>query len=154
MLDLNLDLNSFEPEKDEINQDIPNAMPGFQNPNIDAEEQKSILAREKEAELRKERINQKIKEEEEKRNEIRIKAAEYISEFNQKRQEEIEKRRKALEEKVENKNGENNGEDTWSNVKNNIDLKDSEYKGTKDVQRMREAMMNNPNSQPMQNIFG
>ena len=131
MLDLNLDLNSFEPEKVEINQDIPNAMPGFQNPNIDAEEQKRILAREKEAELR-----------------------EYISEFNQKRQEEIEKRRKALEEKVENKNGENNGEDTWSNVKNNIDLKDSEYKGTKDVQRMREAMMNNPNSQPMQNIFG
>ena len=154
MLDLNLDLNSFEPEKVEINQDIPNAMPGFQNPNIDAEEQKRILAREKEAELRKERINQKIKEEEEKRNEIRIKAAEYISEFNQKRQEDIEKRRKALEEKVENKNGENNGEDTWSNVKNNIDLKDSEYKGTKDVQRMREAMMNNPNSQPMQNIFG
>ena len=154
MLDLNLDLNSFEPEKVEINQDIPNAMPGFQNPNIDAEEQKRILAREKEAELRKERINQKIKEEEEKRNEIRIKAAKYISEFNQKRQEEIEKRRKALEEKVENKNGENNGEDTWSNVKNNIDLKDSEYKGTKDVQRMREAMMNNPNSQPMQNIFG
>ena len=154
MLDLNLDLNSFEPEKVEINQDIPNAMPGLQNPNIDAEEQKRILAREKEAELRKERINLKIKEEEEKRNEIRIKAAEYISEFNQKRQEEIEKRRKALEEKVENKNGENNGEDTWSNVKNNIDLKDSEYKGTKDVQRMREAMMNNPNSQPMQNIFG
>ena len=154
MLDLNLDLNSFEPEKVEINQDIPNAMPGFQNPNIDAEEQKRILAREKEAELRKERINQKIKEEEEKRNEIRIKAAEYISEFNQKRQEEIEKRRKALEEKFENKNGENNGEDTWSNVKNNIDLKDSEYKGTKDVQRMREVMMNNPNSQPMQNIFG
>ena len=154
MLDLNLDLNSFEPEKVEINQDIPNAMPGLQNPNIDAEEQKRILAREKEAELRKERINQKIKEEEEKRNEIRIKAAEYISEFNQKRQEEIEKRRKALEKKVENKNGENNGEDTWSNVKNNIDLKDSEYKGTKDVQRMREAMMNNPNSQPMQNIFG
>ena len=154
MLDLNLDLNSFEPEKVEINQDIPNAMPGFQNPNIDAEEQKRILAREKEAELRKERINQKIKEEEEKRNEIRIKAAEFMAEFNQKWQEEIEKRRKALEEKVENKNGENNGEDTWSNVKNNIDLKDSEYKGSKDVQRMREVMMNNPNSQPMQNIFG
>ena len=90
MLDLNLDLNSFEPEKVEINQDIPNAMPGFQNPNIDAEEQKRIIAREKEAELRKERINQKIKEEEEKRNEIRIKAAEFMAEFNQKRQEEID----------------------------------------------------------------
>ena len=48
----------------------------------------------------------------------------------------------------------NKTEDAWSNVKSNIDLKDSEYKGSKDVQRMREAMMNNPNSQPMQNIFG
>ena len=152
MLDLNLDMNSFEPEKVDINLNS-NVIPGFQNTNIDEEEQKRILEREKEAELRKERINKKIKEEEEKRNEIRIKAAEYMAEFNQKRQEEIEKRKKLLEEKTENKNNENN-QDTWSNVKNNIDLKDSEYKGSKDVQRMREAMLNNPNSQPMQNIFG
>ena len=152
MIDLNFDLNSLEQEKDKLNQNI-NIISGLQNTNIDEEEQKRILEREKEAELRKERINKKIQEEEEKRNEIRIKAAEYIAEFNQKRQEEIEKRKKALEEKAENKNGENN-EDTWVNVKNNIDLKDSEYKGSKDVQRMREAMLNNPNSQPMQNIFG
>ena len=152
MLDLNLDMNSFEPEKVDINLNS-NVIPEFQNTNIDEEEQKRILEREKEAELRKERINKKIKEEEEKRNEIRIKAAEFMAEFNQKRQEEIEKRKKLLEEKSENKNSENN-QDTWSNVKNNIDLKDSEYKGSKDVQRMREAMLNNPNSQPMQNIFG
>ena len=152
MLDLNFDMNSFEPEKVDINQNA-NIISGFQNTNIDEEEQKRILEREKEAELRKERINKKIKEEEEKRNEIRIKAAEYMAEFNQKRQEEIEKRKKLFEEKTENKNSENN-QDTWSNVKNNIDLKDSEYKGSKDVQRMREAMLNNPNSQPMQNIFG
>ena len=107
----------------------------------------------KQAEERKEKINQKIKEEEETRNEIRIKAAEYISEFNQKRQEDIAKKRKMLEEK-EHKIKEENKGDTWSNVKNNIDMKDSEYKGSKDVQRMREAMLNNPNSQPMQNIFG
>ena len=152
MIDLNFDLNSLKQEKDNLNQNV-NIISGLQNTNIDEEEQKRILEREKEAELRKERINKKIQEEEEKRNEIRIKAAEYMAEFNQKRQEEIEKRKKALEEKAENKNGENN-EDTWANVKNNIDLKDSEYKGSKDVQRMREAMLNNPNSQPMQNIFG
>ena len=152
MLDLNFDMNSFEPEKVDINQNA-NVISGFQNTNIDEEEQKRILEREKEAELRKERINKKIQEEEEKRNEIRIKAAEFMAEFNQKRQEEIEKRKKLLEEKSVNKNSENN-QDTWSNVKNNIDLKDSEYKGSKDVQRMREAMLNNPNSQPMQNIFG
>ncbi len=154
-----LDLNSFEQGNFDLNIDSnkdlnPNPNSGFNNMNIDDEEQKRILARKKEDEERKERINKKIKEEEEKRNEIRIKAAEYMVEFNKKRQEEIEKRRKLLEEKGLNKNENNKNEDAWSNVKNNIDLKDSEYKGSKDVQRMRDAMMNNPNSQPMQNIFG
>ena len=153
-----LDLNSFEQGNFDLNIDSnkdlnPNPNSGFNNMNIDDEEQKRILARQKEDEERKERINKKIKEEEEKRNEIRIKAAEYMEEFSQKRQEEIEKRRKILEQKEQNKNQNSSG-DAWSNVKNNIDLKDSEYKGTKDVQRMREAMMNNPNAQPMQNIFG
>ena len=151
-----LDFNSLEPENSGLTENT-NPISGFGNNNIninDEEEQKRILARQEEEEKRKERINKKIQEEEEKRNEIRIKAAEYMVEFNQKRQEEIEKRRKLLEEKGLNKNQDNKNEDAWSNVKNNIDLKDSEYKGSKDVQRMRDAMMNNPNSQPMQNIFG
>ena len=152
-----LDLNSFKPQNFGLSENS-NPIPGFgKNNNIninDEEEQKRILARQAEEEKRKERINKIIQEEEEKRNEIRIKAAEYMVEFNQKRQEEIEKRRKILEEKGQNKNEDNKNGDAWSNVKNNIDLKDSEYKGSKDVQRMREAMMNNPNSQPMQNIFG
>ena len=94
-----------------------------------------------------------MKEEEEKRNEIRKKASEYLVEFEEKRQEAITKRRKMLEEQEKNINN-TNKEDSWSKVKDNIDLKDSEYKGSKDVQRMREAMMNNPNSQPLQNFFG
>ena len=151
-----LDLNSFEPDKFDLSGNN-NPISGLENKNInlnDEEEQKRILARQEEAEKRKEKINQKIKEEEEKRNEIRIKAAEYMTEFNKKRLEEIAKRRKMLEEKEQKKSEENKQEDAWSNVKSNIDLKDSEYKGSKDVQRMREVMMNNPNSQPMQNIFG
>ena len=151
-----LDFNSFEPENMGLS-DHSNPISGFGNNNTninDEEDQKRILARQAEEEKRKERINKIIQQEEEKRNEIRIKAAEYMVEFNKKRQEEIEKRRKLLEEKGLNKNENNKNEDAWSNVKNNIDLKDSEYKGSKDVQRMRDAMMNNPNSQPMQNIFG
>ena len=151
-----LDLNSFEPDKFDITGNN-NPISGNENQNFnvnDEEEQKRLLARQEEAEKRKEKINQKIKEEEEKRNEIRIKAAEFMTEFNQKRKEEIAKRRKMLEEREQKKSEENKQEDAWSNVKSNIDLKDSEYKGSKDVQRMREVMMNNPNSQPMQNIFG
>lgn len=102
-----------------------------------------------------------MRKEEELRNEIRKKASQYLVEFEEKRQEEIANRRKALEEKNSEINnniggGKNNAE-SWQNVNSNIDLKDSEYKGSKDVQRMREAMMNrknDPNSEPLQNFFG
>ena len=163
-----LDFNDFQPIEDSSNQNplqqeineqdingMNNILQRINNPNIDEEEQKRILDRQKEAEERKAKINKKIKEEEESRMEIRKKAAEYLIEFEQKRQEEIAKKRKILEEneKIGNSTGGGSG-DSWSKVKDNIDLKDSEYKGTKDVQRMREAMMNNPNSQPLQNFFG
>ena len=130
------------------------------NTKIDDEEQKRIEAREKEEQERRERINAKIEKEQEIRSEILKKASEYLLEFEQKRQEEIAKRRKALEEKNSNinlnKEGGNNA-DSWGRINSNIDLKDSEYKGSKDVQRMREAMINrtnDPNSQPLNNFFG
>lgn len=81
-------------------------------------------------------------------------------EFEQKRQEDIAKRRKELEQKNSeintNTSGGNNA-DSWGRINSNIDLKDSDYKGSKDVQRMREAMMNrtnDPNSEPLQKFFG
>ena len=127
---------------------------------IDEEEQKRIDDRKKEADERREKINQKMQKEMELRNEIIKKASEYLVEFEAKRQEEIAKRRKANEEKNSevNKNiqGGNNAE-SWGRINSNIDLKDSEYKGSKDVQRMREAMMNrtnDPNSEPLQKFFG
>ena len=128
------------------------------SPKIDEEEEKRISDRKKEAEERREKINEKIKKEEELRNEIRKKANEYMIEFEQKRQEDIAKRRKELEQKNSetntNESGGNNA-DSWGKVNSNIDLKD--YKGSKDVQRMREAMMNrtnDPNSEPLKNFFG
>ena len=175
-----LDFNDFQPIEDSSNQNTNpqpqsenknlnmeqmNDMFGYlnndnqlnpKNPSIDEEEQKRILARQKEAEERKAKINKKILEEEEKRNEIRKKAAEYLVEFEEKRQEEISKKRKILEKNEINGNnnkGESDG-NAWNKVKDNIDLKDSEYKGSKDVQRMREAMMNNPNSEPLKTFFG
>ena len=168
-----LDFNDFQPMGDssnpvpsqqESNQLDINQMNDFlsntNNPQVDEEEQKRISDRQKEAEERKEKINKKMKEEEEARIEIRKKAAEYLKEFEEKRQEEIAKRRKELEEKEANPSQGNNSNgtaDSWSKVSGNIDLKDSEYKGSKDVQRMREAMMhrqNDPNSEPLQKFFG
>ena len=168
-----LDFNDFQPmgepsnpgqNQSESNQlDMNNMNDMFMNsnnPQIDEEEQKWISERQKEAEERKEKINQKIQKEAELRLEITKKAAEYLAEFETQRQEQIAKRRKELEEKEANPNkGDNaNGtSDSWSKVSGNIDLKDSDYKGSKDVQRMREAMMHrkeDPNSEPMKNFFG
>ena len=168
-----LDFNDFQPigepsnpdqNQSESNQfDMNNMNDMFMNsnnPQIDEEEQKRIADRQKEAEERKEKINQKIQKEAELRLEITKKAAEYLAEFETQRQEQIAKRRKELEEKEANPNkGDNtNGTaDSWSKVSGNIDLKDSNYKGSKDVQRMREAMMHrkeDPNSEPMKNFFG
>ena len=156
--------SSNQPNQPENNQLDMNKMDdmltNLNNPQIDEEEQKRISDRQKEADERKAKINEKIKKEEEARIEIRKKAAEYLTEFEMKRQEEIAKKRKALEEKESNQNQGNNTDgtaDAWSKVSGNVDLKDSEYKGTKDVQRMREAMMgrkNDPNSEPLQNFFG
>ena len=130
------------------------------NPQVDEEEQKRLEAREQEAQARQEKINAKIQKEEQLRSEIIKKANEYMLEFEEKRQEEIAKRRKALEEQNNNINQnktEGNNADSWGRINSNIDLKDSDYKGSKDVQRMREAMMNrtkDPNSEPIKNFFG
>ena len=173
-----LDLNDFQPIEEQSNNLENNPQSHNQNMDIgnsnfmnkmfmeqknlqvDEEEQKRILDRQKEAEERKAKINKKIEEEEKKRNDIRQKAAEYIAEFEEKRQEKIALKRKELEEKELNRNkGENKegNSEMWSKVSGNIDLRESDYKGTKDVQRMREAMMNrqmDPNSVPIKNFFG
>ena len=168
-----LDFNDFEPVGDSQNQDqsqpqvnqpvmnqLDNMFNNMGERKIDEEEQKRISDRQKEAEERREKINKKMQKEEEARMEIRKKAAQYLLEFEEKRQEQIAKKRQELEEKELNQNQQNNTNgtsDSWSKVSGNIDLKDSEYKGSKDVQRMREAMLNKqnaPNTEPLQNFFG
>ena len=152
--------NNSQPTQNLENLDMMNNI-NSSSPKIDEEEQKRLSDRQKEAEERKRKINEKIEKEEQLRSEIIKKAAEYMVEFEEKRQENIAKRRKELEEKNAQSNnnlgeGKNNAE-SWQNINSNIDLKDSEYKGSKDVQRMREAMMNrtnDPNSEPLQKFFG
>ena len=163
---LNMEFQPFQEQNQTKNDSNQINMDFIQNniteplQNFDNEEQKRIMDRQKDAEIRKQKINEKIKKEEELRIEIRKKAAEYLVEFEQKRQENIAQRRKSLEEKEKNKNEGNdtgNNSDSWKKINSNIDLKDSEYKGSKDVQRMREAMLNrkeDPNSEPLQHFFG
>ncbi len=145
--------NKMEP----LNMDMFSGNNNMNNATND-EEQKRINDRKREAEERQEKINKKMQKEQELRDEIRRKATEYLVDFEKKRQEEIAVRKENLEKNsVQNNNQGGEGGNSWSKVQSNIDLKDSEYKGSKDVQRMREAMMNrknDPNSEPLQQFFG
>ena len=157
-IDMNSGLGASNTENNELNMDMFSGNNNINN-TIDDEEQKRIDARKKEAQERQEKINKKIQQEENLRQDIRKKASEYLAEFETKRQEDIAKRRENLENNrnQETNNKEGTNADSWAKVKDNIDLKDSEYKGTKDVQRMREAMLNrkeDPNSEPLQQFFG
>ena len=169
-----LDFDDFKPVGDSTNTDNNNIELNTNNSNpldfntmsdmlnkqpenissIDTEEQDRIAKRKKEAEERQAKINKKIQEEQLQRQEIQKKALEYLQEFEATRQENIAKRKKELEENSTKNNNQEEKGDSWTKVYDNVDLKDSEYKGTKDVQRMREAMMNKPNNEPMKTIFG
>ena len=76
--------------------------------------------------------------------------------FHSKRRENIENRKK-LNVKNENDNKENKkllkeGKlNPWEAVVENIDIKESDYKGTKDVNRMKEVIINRKNDNLNQN---
>ena len=161
MLNMNFQQPSEESKpKVDINLNMDNNFMTNVSSGVDEEEQKRIADRQREADERKEKIKEKMLKEEQLRNEIIQKAKKYLAEFEEERQENIAKKRKALEEKNSDINSSSeakNNADSWGKVNYNIDLKDSEYKGSKDVQRMREAMMNrtkDPNSEPLQKFFG
>ena len=81
---------------------------------------------------------------------MRQNAIEYLKDFENKRIEEIEKKKsqnlKKEEEYLENKKLLKEGKlNPWESVIENIAMKDSEYKGSKDVKRMREVIINRKN---------
>ena len=120
IMDMNIQQSPQSPNSDMNLNNVNNL-----NTKVDEEEIKRNEAREKEAQERRERINQKIQKEEELRSQILKKASEYMMEFEAQRQENIAKRRKALEEKNnninQNKEGGSNA-DSWGRINSNIDL--------------------------------
>ena len=113
---------------------------------IDEEEMKRQQDRLNEENERRKKIEEKHSIELSKKNELREKAVEYINEFEEKRRAAIELRKKEnikneeyfLSNKKLEKEGKKNA---WEIVTDNITLKESEYKGTKDVSRMRNVIV-------------
>ena len=134
---------AFSPFED--NQNIQTAN-NIIEPQLDEEEIKRQEQRMAEENERRQKIAAKQEMEMKMKNERREEAMKFINEFEQKRQEEITKLKqiniKNEEDNLANrkliKEGKKN---PWENVVENITVKESEYKGTKDVSRMRNVIL-------------
>ena len=128
------------------NMDFNNMM----NVPIDEEEQKRLEEREKEQMERRKKIEEKINFELKEKEKLREKASEYLNNFMNERSEKIALKRKENENKeselLNNKKLLKEGKlNPWEAVTDNIAMKDSEYKGSRDVSRMREVIINRKN---------
>ena len=132
----------FSPFQDNQNMQTANII----EPQVDEEEIKRQEQRMAEENERRQKIADKQEMEMKMKNERREEAMKFINEFEQKRQEEITKRKqiniKNEEDNLANrkliKEGKKN---PWENVVENITVKESEYKGSKDVSRMRNVIL-------------
>ena len=119
----------------------------------DEEEIQRQQVRQQEMELRMKIIREKMEIEIQKKNELRAKALEYVNAFNQERMMKINENKKnniANEEKLkaDKQIGDTEGKSvsgSWSKVTQLISMKESEYKGSKDVSRMRECIIKRKN---------
>ena len=119
---------------------------------FDEEEQNRIAQREAEAAERAKKIREKMEIELRIKNELRQKAIEYMNTFTEARAKKIEdnkktneyNERKAIEDKKElaQLGAKAN---PWEKVCENIAIKESDYKGSKDISRMRECIIKKKN---------
>jgi hypothetical protein len=146
--------SSFDPSSlsSPVQQQIPSSssLPFEQ----DDEEQARLAQRQTEEAERRKLITAKMELELKIKNENREKASAYMREYESKRAEEVAKRKQLnvqneksfLEEKKIIKEGKKNA---WECVVDNISIKDSEYKGSKDVSRMKGVILNRKNDKQL-----
>ena len=132
------------------NNESPQIISSIEQIPLDNEEQQRIEQRQIEEAERRKVITTKIDLELKIKNENREKASAYMRECEQRRMEEITKRKEIniknekdfIEEKKMVKEGKKN---SWERVMDKIAIKDSDYKGSKDVSRMKNVIINRKN---------
>ena len=153
-------VNNDDPFQGENNNSFPQVV---QSPveQIDEAEMQRQQDRMKEENERRQKIEEKITLELQKKNELKEKAMQFINEFEEKRRNAIELRKKENvkneEDFMNNKKMEKEGKkNPWEIVTDNITLKESEYKGSKDISRMRNVIVARKNDSINQsaNQFG
>ena len=155
--------NNNDPFQGENNVPDNNSFPQVVQPveQIDEAEIQRQQDRMKEESERRQKIEEKISIELQKKNELKEKAMQFMNEFEEKRRNAIELRKKENvkneEDFLNNKKLEKEGKkNPWEIVTDNITLKESEYKGTKDISRMRNVVVARKNDSINQsaNQFG
>ena len=155
--------NNNDPFQGENNVPDNNSFPQVVQPveQIDEAEIQRQQDRMKEESERRQKIEEKISIELQKKNELKEKAMQFMNEFEEKRRNAIELRKKENvkneEDFLNNKKLEKEGKkNPWEIVTDNITLKESEYKGTKDISRMRNVIVARKNDSINQsaNQFG
>lgn len=131
-----------------------NSMPMGQEPSepLDEEEQKRIEARKQEEDERRKKIEEKINYELRQKEEIKDQARKYMEEYETKRAAALNKRKEQNianeKEFINNKKLIKEGKkNPWEIVTDNIALKESDYKGSNDVSRMRAVIIARKNDQ-------
>lgn len=109
-------------------------------------------ARKQEENERRKKIEEKINLELKQKEELREAARKYMEEYENKKRETISKRKEinAQNEKefLNNKNLIKQGKkNPWETVSDNIALKESDYKGSNDISRMRQVIISRKNDQ-------
>ena len=155
--------NNNAPFQGENNVPDNNSFPQVVQPveQVDEAEIQRQQDRMKEESERRQKIEEKISIELQKKNELKEKAMQFMNEFEEKRRNAIELRKKENvkneEDFLNNKKLEKEGKkNPWEIVTDNITLKESEYKGTKDISRMRNVVVARKNDSINQsaNQFG
>ena len=155
--------NNNDPFQGENNVPDNNSFPQVVQPveQVDEAEIQRQQDRMKEESERRQKIEEKISIELQKKNELKEKAMQFMNEFEEKRRNAIELRKKENvkneEDFLNNKKLEKEGKkNPWEIVTDNITLKESEYKGTKDISRMRNVIVARKNDSINQsaNQFG
>lgn len=146
-----LGMNS-SPNQNEIPINDGNTKAPSKQFEFDEEEQNRIAQREAEAAERAKKIREKMEIELRVKNELRQKAIEYMNTFTEARAKKIEGNKKTNEYN-EKKALQDKNElaqlgtkvNSWEKVCENISIKESEYKGSKDISRMRECIIKKKN---------
>lgn len=120
---------------------------------VDEEELQRRELRKQEEEERTRKIRERMEKELQMKNKAREEAAEWMNKFNEERMEKISKNKKnnayneekAKKEKEELNSLQGENINHWEGVSSKIALKEGDYKGTNDVSRMRQCIINRKN---------